>query len=104
MFDGANTDDDGSNDNIITEVLPSGEIYQFDLEVCDDAVDTVLANLYAKEGEVINFDFSTAIFGLFINTIQILSNSGWSTEDLVAEVIEHSDDTDWDGEDDEDEQ
>lgn len=77
-------------DTDIVEILPDGTVYHFDLDVCDKAANRALEQLYEKEGAEIGFDYTAAIFSLFISSIQILSESGWNTRELLEEVITHS--------------
>jgi hypothetical protein len=42
------------------------------------------------EGTVENFDFTASVFSLFIHSIQILADSGWTVEELMEEVAYHS--------------
>ena len=80
--------------NIIKETLENGEVYEFDLDVCSAAADQVLEDLLEKEGEVENFDFVASIFSLFVASIGILTQSGWTTDELINEVMagtEHED-------------
>ena len=80
--------------NLIKETLENGEVYEFDLDVCNAAADQVLEELLEKEGEVENFDFVASIFSLFVASISILTQSGWTTDELINEVMastEHSD-------------
>lgn len=81
-------------DNEFVEILPDGTVYYFDLDVCSEEAYKVMEELYEKEGKVPNFDFTTAVFSLFINSIHTLSNSGWTTEELIQEVLNHSDEGD----------
>jgi len=80
--------------NIIKEILENGDVYEFDLDVCSAAADEVLDELLEKEGEVKNFDFVATIFNLFVASISILTQSGWTTDELINEVMastEHAD-------------
>ena len=74
----------------IAEVLEDGTVYCFDMDKCIEEADTTLEQLHAKEGVEIDFDFTAVVFSLFIRSIQILTNSGWSTEDLIEEILENS--------------
>ena len=74
----------------IAEVLENGTVYCFDMDKCIEEADTTLEQLHTKEGVEIDFDFTAVVFSLFIRSIQILTNSGWSTEDLIEEILEHS--------------
>lgn len=77
-------------DNEIVEILEDGTIYYFDLDVCNDEADKLLTELYGKEGKVSNFDFTASIFNLFVNSVHILHDSGWSVEELIGEVLNHT--------------
>jgi len=77
-------------DSEIVEVLADGTIYHFDLDVCDAEADRALEELYTKEGKQLGFDYSATVFSLFIEAIHILTRSGWSTTQLVEEVLSHS--------------
>ena len=81
-------------DNEFVEILPDGTVYYVDLDVCNEEADKVLEELYEKEGKVLNFDYTSAVFALFIHSIHTLSNSGWTTEELIQEVLNHSDEGD----------
>lgn len=76
--------------DMIQETLENGEVYEFDMDVCSAAADEVLDELFEKEGEVENFDFSAAVFSLFVSSIHILTQSGWTTDELINEVTTHS--------------
>jgi len=79
-----------TDSNQITEVLEDGTIYSFDLDLCDDEAEKAIEYLWEQEGKTLNFDFSSAIFSIFVKSIGILSRSGWSTQDLFQEVANHS--------------
>ena len=79
--------------NIIKEKLEDGTEYQFDMDLCTEEADAVITDLYEKDGNLENFDFTATIFSLFVNSIHILNNSGWSTEDLVEEIYTHTETT-----------
>jgi hypothetical protein len=76
--------------DIIKETLENGEEYQFDMDLCRDKADDALAELYEMEGTVENFDFTASVFSLFVHSIQILADSGWTVEELMEEVAYHS--------------
>lgn len=84
-------------ENQVVEVLPDGTIYYFDLNVCSDEACKLLDELYTKETTVPNFDFSAGVHALLVNAIHILVDSGWTPEDLVEEVLIHTQET-WDDE------
>jgi len=77
-------------DNQIVEVLDDGTIYAFNLDVCDREAEKVLKNLYKKEGKLFNFDYTATVFALFVFCIYILREAGWQTDELVNEVLDHS--------------
>ena len=73
-------------DNIIVEVLEDGTIYQFDMNVCEEAAVEVLDTLWQKEGNEINFDYTATVYSLFLASSQILLESGWDIEELIEEL------------------
>ena len=77
-------------DTEIVEVLEDGTINHFDLDICDAAALEALDGLWAKEDTVLSFDYTAAVFSLFVYSINILSNSGWTTSELLEEVVNHS--------------
>jgi hypothetical protein len=77
--------------NEVVEVLPDGTVYYFDLDVCNNAAEQAMEKLLELEGVEPNFDFTASVFHLFVEAIYILTNSGWSTEELLTEVLTHSD-------------
>lgn len=85
--------------NEVIEILPDGTVYYFDLEVCDKEAELAIDLLAQKQNTLPNFDFTASVFSLFVYSVCILSKAGWSTEDLIAEVVAHSD-CDEDNEDD----
>jgi hypothetical protein len=80
--------------NLIKETLENGEVYEFDLDVCNAAADQALEELLEKEGEVENFDFVASVFSLFVASISILTQSGWTTDELINEVMASTEHTD----------
>jgi hypothetical protein len=91
-----------SEESTIVEVLEDGTIYAFDIDVCDQEANLVIEALHEKEGKLFNFDFGAAIFSLFIYCIHILRSSGWSTDNLIDEVLSHCES--YDDEDDQDDE
>lgn len=79
-------------ENEVVEVLEDGTIYYFDLEVCNREAESLINELFEKEKTVPNFDVPATVFNLFINSIHILNECGWTTEDLIAEVLNHTQD------------
>jgi len=74
----------------IVEVLEDGTIYCFDLDKCAEIAENTLEKLYEKEGVELDFDYTATVFSLFVQSVHILTLSGWSTEDLIEEVLDHS--------------
>lgn len=60
------------------------------IEVSNKVADEVVVALYEKEGKPKDFDFATAMFSIFIDAIRVLTNVGWTTENLIEEVRTHS--------------
>ena len=87
-------------DNECVEVLPDGTIHYFDLDVCNREAVGLIEELGSKQGKVPNFDFNAAVFALFIHSLFILHESGWSADELADEVLnrleEDEEDTDED--------
>jgi len=54
-------------------------------EVADKTIDTFME----MEGKLKNFDFITCMFGMFISSIHILHQAGWTEEELMREVKDH---------------
>ena len=73
-----------------TEVLEDGTIYTFSINKSTERARAALEQLYALEGQEVDFDYTAAVFTLFVDAIGTLSNSGWTTEELIREVITHS--------------
>jgi hypothetical protein len=74
----------------IVETLADGSTYVFNMDVCNEAAEDAMALLWSKEGRTEKFDYTAAVFSLFIDCIHVLSSSGWSTENLLDEVFDHS--------------
>lgn len=79
-----------AKDSQIVEVLEDGTFHAFDLDVCDREAEKVLKKLHKKEGKLFNFDYNATIFTLFVYCIHILREGGWQTEELVNEVLDHT--------------
>jgi hypothetical protein len=79
-----------ATDTIVTRVLDDGTINTFDIEVCDDEAEKAVQSLWEQENKTINFDFTTAVYQLFLKNIGILTRSGFSTEELLDEVLFNS--------------
>jgi hypothetical protein len=91
-----------SKESQIVEVLEDGTIHAFDLDVCDKEAEGAIKKLYKKEGKLFNFDFSATVFTLFVYCIHILSEAGWSSQELVKEVLNHTSEHEDDDDDDDD--
>ena len=76
--------------DIVKETLEDGTEYQFDIDLCNDTADNLLDDLFELEGTLENFDFTAAVYSLFVSSVNILAESGWTTEDLIKDVIYHS--------------
>ena len=86
-----------SHPTIITEVLDDGTIIHIDTDICDEASEDAIEFLLDKQDIVLSFDFTTAMFATFVKSIHILTQAGWSTEELLQEVCNHSEADDNDG-------
>ena len=73
-----------------TEVLEDGTIYTFSINRSTAKANELLEQLWQLEGKEIDFDYTAAVFSLFVDSIHILSESGWTTEELIQEVVTHS--------------
>jgi hypothetical protein len=78
-------------DTECVEILEDGTVYYFDLEVCNREAEKAIEELHMKQDVIPNFDYTSSIFTIFISSIQILSNSGWTTDELLQEVLNHAD-------------
>jgi len=74
----------------IAEVLEDGTVYCFDMDKCANEAERILEELYHKEDTELELDYTATVYSLFINAVHILSISGWSTEELIEEVLTHS--------------
>jgi hypothetical protein len=85
------TPSDETPDNIIEIKDDDGNVvHTIDVDLCDHIADSVLTNLSNMEDEVEDFDFVTAVFSLFVNSIHILADAGWTEQDLIKEVQAHA--------------
>lgn len=80
--------------NLIKETLENGEVYEFDLDVCNAAAEQALEELLEKEGGVEHFDFVASVFSLFVASVSILTLSGWTKDELINEVMASTEHTD----------
>jgi hypothetical protein len=79
-----------AKDSQVVEVLEDGTFHAFDLEVCDKEAEKALKSLLKKEGKLFNYDYGMTVFTLFVYCIHILRDGGWETEELVNEVLDHT--------------
>jgi len=77
-------------DNEIIEVLEDGTIYYYDLDVCEKEAELVIEELIVKQTVVPNYDFQATVFCLFLQSIYLLSDAGWTPEELLDEVMMHT--------------
>lgn len=80
----------------ITEILEDGTVYCFDMDKCIQEANYSIEKLYEKEGVELDYDFTATVFSLFIQCVHILTDSGWTTEELIDEVVRHSEEIDED--------
>lgn len=67
------------------------------IEIADEMFD----NIFEKETESTpedNYDAVSVIFSLFVNSIHVLHEVGWTTQDLVNEIFNHTNDESHNGE------
>jgi hypothetical protein len=74
--------------NRVTEILDDGTIYCFDIDKCMNEADKVVETLRDRDGEI-DYDYGAVMFSLFITSIHVLSDYGWTREELLKEVIDH---------------
>jgi len=98
-------------DNEVVEVLDDGTIYYFDLDVCNREAEDAILELANKQDVLPNYDFNATVYSLFVQSVSILQECGWTSEELVEEVMsmtivgwEESDEDDDDEEDPDDEE
>lgn len=73
-----------------TQILEDGTIYTFSIAHSTELAQQAMQNLCALQDQEPDFDFAAAVFSLFIDSIYILTDSGWTREELVQEVLTHS--------------
>jgi hypothetical protein len=77
-------------DTEIVEILEDGTVYHFDMAVCNAEAEQVLATLWSKEDNQLGFDYTATVYSLFARAVHILSQSGWSMDELVDAVLTHA--------------
>ena len=79
-------------DTEIVEILEDGTVYHFDMDVCNAEAENVLEILWSKENNQLGFDYTATVYSLFSRAARILSESGWSVDELVDAVLTHASD------------
>lgn len=83
--------DNDSDPNWIVQRDDEGNVeFEIDLELCSSVADDMLSDMFELDGALENFDFAAAVFSVFVNSIHILLDHGWSAEDLLQEVKDHA--------------
>jgi len=87
-----NTDDRDQDPNWIVQRDDEGNVeFEIDLNLCNTVADDMLTDMAELDGELENFDFVSAVFSLFVNSVHILLDHGWKPEELKQEVSDHAD-------------
>jgi hypothetical protein len=82
--------DASDNHNLIEITDEDGNVvHTIDIGVCNQVADDMLDSMVELEEVMDNFDFVTACFSLFVNCVHILTDHGWSVQELVKEVEQH---------------
>jgi hypothetical protein len=79
-------------DTEIVEVLADGTVYHFDMDVCNAAADQVFEQLWKLENTQLGYDYTATVYSVFSRAVHVLSQSGWSTNELIDTLLDHSDD------------
>lgn len=53
---------------------------------CDQIAENVIQNLASLQGAELGYDFVTTVFGLYVYSSQILSQAGWTRDELDLEL------------------
>jgi hypothetical protein len=83
-------------DTEIVEVLADGTVYHFDMDVCNAAADQVFEQLWKLENTQLGYDYTATVYSVFSRAVHVLSQSGWSTNELIDTLLDHSDEEDID--------
>lgn len=75
----------------ITQVLEDGTVSSYDMDHCVQTADRVLDELEQEAVKVLDLDYMATVFSLFVQATHELTQAGWTTEELMQEVIDHSD-------------
>jgi hypothetical protein len=88
--DNSNSTPESDPENWIEITDDAGEvIHRINIDLCNQVADEFMMDMADLEEHVDNYDFVTACFGLFVNSMHVLHDAGWSVEDLMREVKEH---------------
>lgn len=87
----ADSDRDADPNWIVQRDADGNVEFEIDLDLCNTVADDMLSDMWELEGELENFDFVAAVFSLFVNSVHILLDHGWNTQDLLKAVQEHAD-------------
>lgn len=83
--------DRDSDPNWIVQRDEDGNVqFEIDLDLCNTIADDTLSHIVELEQELEHFDFAACVFSLFVQGVHILLDHGWTPEDLVREVQEHT--------------
>lgn len=77
-------------DSEVVEILEDGTVYHFDMDVCNAEAESALAALWAREDQQLGFDYTATVYSLFARSVYILSQSGWTIDELVDAVLTHA--------------
>ncbi len=83
-------------DTEIVEVLADGTVYHFDMDVCNAAADQVFEQLWKLENTQLGYDYTATVYSVFSRAVHVLSQSGWSTNELIDTLLDYSDEEDID--------
>jgi hypothetical protein len=77
-------------DTEIVEVLPDGTVYHFDMDICNAEADGVFDLLWSKEDNQLGYDYTATVYSVFVRAAHILSQSGWTVDELIDTVLTHT--------------
>lgn len=86
----ADSDPDTDPNWIVQRDADGNVEFEIDLNLCNSVADDMLTDMWELDGELENFDFVAAVFSVFVNSIHILLDHGWTSQDLLREVTDHS--------------
>ena len=62
---------------------------EIDFELCEQIVSESIDELIGKQDDYEGYDFVAAMFSMFVHSIHILNEAGWSKDELVEEINNH---------------